>query len=276
MKSILIPTDFSENSSHAVDVSIQLAKRQGAEIHFLHITDIPIDWLTLVEKVEKKLYADITQKVDQLNVQLEELVEKASEKGILAKKFLMYNKNYRGIIEHAEEYQNDMIVMGSQGASGLKEFLIGTYTQRVIRHAKTPVLVIKNKVGDINFDRITFYSDFRPTDLSKFARVVDLVKQLGGKLQLLLISTPNNFFETKESTLRLESYHEAAPNLIDKQVAYNAMREEEGLGQYCTENEVGMLALLYDHQVHKNSYERRHVEEFINHVQVPILSIPYV
>ena len=62
MKSILVPTDFSENCDKAANLGIQMAKQYNAEIHFFHLIHTPVDWVKL-DKLKEKRYPDTLRKI---------------------------------------------------------------------------------------------------------------------------------------------------------------------------------------------------------------------
>lgn len=274
MKKILVPTDFSECAVKAGKVAMELAKQQDASLHFLHIIDIPADWITIVSKAETTLYADITKKVNDHQQQLAQLVSEARSEGVDARKHLLYNQDYKGILTYAHDQKVDMIVMGSHGASGFREWLIGSNAQRVVRGAEVPVLVIKGEEAAVKTDRLLLHNDFEIDELESFVPVVNLAKDLNAKIDLLLVSTPNDFYPSPEADARLNLYKSAAPQLVEGTHLYNATTEEEGLINWCQRENPGLLTMLYNKKKTRNRYVRRHVEELINHLEVSFLSIP--
>lgn len=274
MKKILVPTDFSECAVKAGKVAMDLARKQSASLHFLHIIDIPADWITIVSKAETTLYADITKKVNDHQQQLSQLVSEARSEGIDAQKHLLYNQDYKGILAYARDQKVDMIVMGSHGASGFREWLIGSNAQRVVRDSEVPVLVVKGEEAAVKTDRLLLHNDFEIDELESFVPVVNLAKELDAKVDLLLVSTPNDFYPSPEADARLNLYKSAAPQLVDGTHLYNALTEEEGLLNWCQRENPGLLTMLYNKKKTKNRYIRRHVEELINHLEVSFLSIP--
>lgn len=275
MKSLLVPTDFSDCAGHAVDMAIDMARVQRAELHFLHIIDIPADWVSLVGTTETSLYADITNRVKKHQQALDQLVAKAEKVGLAAQKHIIYNKSYQGIIDYADNHDIDLVVMGSHGASGFREWLMGSNAQHVVRDSKVPVLVVKktNKLPDIQ--KLLVYGDFDPEQLDAFVPVVKLAKDLQAKIDLLLLCTPSNFYDTPEAKARLDLYESAAPALIEGKYIYNASNQEEGLARYLEEEEnTGLLTMLYNRRKSKLHYGRKQVEELINHLNTPVLSIP--
>lgn len=274
MKKILLPTDFSDCATKAARVAMDIAKVQDAELHFLHIIDIPADWITIVSKAETTLYADITKKVNDHQQQLSQLVSEAKREGLRAQKHLLYNQDYKGILTYAGDQKVDMIVMGSHGASGFREWLIGSNAQRVVRNAEVPVLVVKGEVAEVKADRLLVHNDFEIDELESFVPVVNLAKELNAKMDLLLVCTPNDFYPSPEAEARLSLYKSAAPKLVEATHLYNALTEEEGLITWCKGENPGLLTMLYNKKKSKNRYVRRHVEELINHLEVSFLSIP--
>ena len=100
----------------------------------------------------------------------------------------------------------DLIVMGSQGASGLQEMFIGSNTEKVVRRSKIPVLVIKKEVDDFVVDNIIFASDFNKESKSTFHRVVHFAELFNAKVHLLYINTIHNFNTTKNIEERIAGF----------------------------------------------------------------------
>lgn len=274
MKKILIPTDFSDCANKAVEVALKMGKQQDTELHFLHIIDIPADWISMVGAVETDLYADVTARVREHEQELSKLVKQAEEAGLSARKHIFYNKSYKGILEYAEEHKVNLIIMGSHGASGFKEWLMGSNAQHVVRDATVPVLVVKGDTDRLNLSKLLVHSDFEPDELQNFVPVVDLAKDLQAKIDLLLVCIPSDFYATPEADMRLDLYASAAPALMGEKRVFNAERQELGLAACMDEEDRGLLTMLYNRKKARSSYTRKHVEELINHLDVPVLSIP--
>ena len=142
MKRILVPTDFSECANQALKAATLMAKKLQADVHLLHIMDVPVDWMALGNQNQQNLYPDITAKVKAVNVKLAELVKQLEDNGVTAHFYLEYNSDHKAIIKFSESLKIDMIIMGTKGASGLKEFFIGSLSQKIVRLAECPVLVV--------------------------------------------------------------------------------------------------------------------------------------
>ena len=266
MKKILVPTDFSEFADMATDMAIILAEKSNAEIHFVHLMDIPIDWIKLVEPDQKKMYPDITSKVKLANQKLDLLIERVEKAGLVAKKFIVYNANYKYVMKHIESFNCDFVVMGSHGTTGLGELLIGSNTQKVVRYSEVPVMVVKSsspKLGDI-----VFASDFEIDAFNAFKRILEIAEVLQVKIHLLFINTPTNFTETKLTDLKMKKFVTEGGDVIKGSWVYNCLDFEEGLIEFTKDH--GSIIAMVTHGAKGNV-----TESIVNHLDIPVLSVHY-
>ncbi len=135
---ILIPTDGSEGSREVIDRGLSLARMLGAKVRILFVVDtstfrdIPPDELitTLRGHMEAKG-----------NEILDEIETKGEDMGVDVEKSVVNGPPDEMIIEESKD--SDLIVIGTHGRSGLSRLLVGSTTDRVIRKAKCPVMVMK-------------------------------------------------------------------------------------------------------------------------------------
>ena len=138
---ILVPTDVSEPSQHALLQALQLAQKFSAEIVLLNVTHTPKAYLGYAASYG----VFITEE------QLEELGEAALEAtltGIDVGQVPIKRKHLAGypasiILEQIEEEKIDLVVMGTHGHGPLTGAVIGSVSQRVLAQAKCPVLFVK-------------------------------------------------------------------------------------------------------------------------------------
>jgi nucleotide-binding universal stress UspA family protein len=183
MKTILVPTDFSENANNALDYAIELAKREDAKIillHAFHVTyiypDIPMQYLT--EQMQS--LEEIT------NRELKLLCEKVEKSGELTCEF--YNKESLAvdfILDTIEKKKPDLVVMGTAGASGFKEMIIGSNTAKIVEKAKCPVIAVPEKVLFSPIKNITYATNYNLTDIYALEKLVDIAKLFNAKITLL-------------------------------------------------------------------------------------------
>lgn len=135
---ILVPTDFSEHSTKAMDFAIPLARKFKSGIEFLHVVDQEIHPAHDTASMKLLLKADPDLKERSIQL-LNEFVEYHGEKAIYA---VTEGRGYREIVHYAQNNPVDLIVMSTRRLTGLKHLFIGSTTERVAQLAPCPVLTV--------------------------------------------------------------------------------------------------------------------------------------
>ncbi|KKG08503.1 universal stress protein [Methanosarcina sp. 2.H.A.1B.4] len=140
-KKILIATDGSENAKKAASYGIDIARATGAEVYVLYVVSTEhagtartvMGWTEAFEEYLANQGGVATGYVENLGKEAGVKVEPMYLKGVPAEK----------ILEYAEESNIDLIVMGTQGLTGVQRFLIGSVAENVLRHSKVPVMIVR-------------------------------------------------------------------------------------------------------------------------------------
>src|SRR5215475_2969503 len=135
---ILIPTDGSELAEHGMAHGLALAKSLGAKASIIFVVE-PFPEMTgrYLETVAR--YAELRR--EQATSVLDRAANAAKEAGLSCETIQAEGQPHRAIIAAADDKGCDLIVMSSHGRSGLSVLLLGSVTNKVLTHAKTPVLV---------------------------------------------------------------------------------------------------------------------------------------
>lgn len=152
---ILVPTDFSEVASHALDHAIHVAKTFNNDIAIIHVTEESL----LGGLFAKGNYNDLVK--DAIQIKLNECIDRCKQSGIEAASYIKAGKPYKVIPETADEIGCDSIIMGTHGASGLANF-IGSNSSRVITQSNVPVVVVKEHSST----KASYKNIVMPIDLS--------------------------------------------------------------------------------------------------------------
>ncbi|HVO92686.1 MAG TPA: universal stress protein [Terriglobales bacterium] len=133
LKKILAPTDFSDLSAKGVRYACRLAKEVGAEVVVLNV--VVLDESNAVDKREmtqheKRLDEFVSQGLTEISAEVK------------VRKRVVAGLPYNAIVDCAESEHADLIVMSSHGRSGLSRMLIGSVTDKILRSAPSPVLVV--------------------------------------------------------------------------------------------------------------------------------------
>src|SRR5690606_29920981 len=143
MKKILVPCDFSQQALNAFRFALDMIQQSKGEVHLLNVVELPIMHDTVLMPVlsfEEELLKGMSQKAEK---QFEKMKEKHAQPGQKIKSTVKFGATSRMILDYIDEEKIDLVVMGTEGASGAKELLIGSNTEKIVRRSSVPVLAIK-------------------------------------------------------------------------------------------------------------------------------------
>lgn len=142
---VLVPTDGSEHAMAAIDHGLAIAERSDARVHAVNIVDV-------TDVAMDPSYTPPAELIAQLESEGEAATEiiatRAHAAGLDAVTEVREGFPAKDLLDYAEEHGIDLIVMGTAGRTGLNRFLLGSTTERVIRHAEMPVLAINARDRD--------------------------------------------------------------------------------------------------------------------------------
>lgn len=287
MNTILFPTDFSECANEAKEVAFSLAKLFSAELRVVHVvSDTLFKWeseqhfnkavetFPLLPKLPKVV---TDSNGDNRFLEAVSVIEKeGANRGIKTSSVLLFGNSAEQILEESKKVNAGLIVMGTNGASGLKEAFVGSVTQWVTRNAKCPVLSLRN-VGENGFkvENLIYASDFRvESENNNLEEVRILANYLDASLHLLYINTPHYFEDTTSCTERISKValdHGLKNYSIE---IYNHFTVEDGVLSYANLNDVDLIAVSnHQYGLLKSIVEFRTTEVLVNHSKVPVLTM---
>jgi nucleotide-binding universal stress UspA family protein len=148
MKRLLCATDFSEGAVAAERQATVLARALGAELVLLHVaTEAPLWRESLGSPAVRRVFeAQRTWATETLAQRIAAL----AAQGIDARSRIEVGVPWKEIVRVAADEGAGMIVMGTQGRTGLDRLLLGSVAERVVRAAPCPVLTVRPDAGDDN------------------------------------------------------------------------------------------------------------------------------
>jgi nucleotide-binding universal stress UspA family protein len=144
-KQIMVPTDFSEYSDKALKQAVDIAKQYNSRIYLLHVVgsviqctiDYCLDPKT-TNLVEKESIAAAKKMIQ------EQILKFPDSKGLEIIADIRKGTPYEEILKAQQEQKADLIVIASHGQTGLIRHLMGSVAEKIIRHSKCSVLLVKN------------------------------------------------------------------------------------------------------------------------------------
>ncbi len=137
IRKILVPLDGSKSSFKGLDEAIYLARQCNATITGLHVISIyPRNWGELANPLKTSLFKDAKDIMYKA-----ELI--SAKQGIVFHKKVVYGDARSSINDMLRQGKFDLVVMGARGLGPVKEMFLGSVSNAVLHHSKTPVLVVK-------------------------------------------------------------------------------------------------------------------------------------
>jgi nucleotide-binding universal stress UspA family protein len=143
-QTILVPTDGSALSRQAEDAAIEFARRNGAELVAVSVATPEVDAATAGASYLGGAAIDPSELLAAAQKRVQDLIDRAKAAGLPCQSSVAFSYHpYEEILKAASDFHCDVIFMASHGRSGLKDILLGSETQKVLTHAKLPVLVFR-------------------------------------------------------------------------------------------------------------------------------------
>lgn len=151
VRTILLPTDFSECARHAMPAAASLARLMGARLICLHVIEplVPaVGWTPMAEPLP---VADISEQLeDSATRELPKIAQCEECAGLDVEDLIVHGEAASEIVRVARERDVDLIVISSHGRTGWGRMLFGSTAESVVRHACCPVLVVKPQDKEVN------------------------------------------------------------------------------------------------------------------------------
>lgn len=210
MKRILVPCDFSVAAKHAFQFAVEMAAASGGHVLVLKVMQVPTifgngmpgqpfaaidpipmidDWIAYSEKEFEKM----KNKTVDVNDRAELLLETGYLNDVM--------------LDVITREKIDLVIMGTNGASGLKELLIGSHTEKIVRESPVPVMAIHGPFHLGQVKNIIFPTTMELDQKPLVQQIVGLQKLFGADLHLLFVNGfPFSLESDEEAERKLEDY----------------------------------------------------------------------
>ncbi|WP_223034697.1 universal stress protein [Hanstruepera marina] len=271
MKRILVPTDFSKQAENALQVAAQLAKKHGSEIYLLHMLELPLHQVDALSNHSELPEAVFFMKL--AHKKFEQTMSQDYLKDVTVHETVDFNNTLTGISNTCKEHNIDLIIMGSHGASGFKEMFIGSNTEKVVRTAEVPVLVIKNHHDQFRIDNFVFASDFKNDNKETFKQAASLAKAFDAKIHLLFVNTASNFTTTATAKARILDFIKDADFDNYTISIYNDESVEKGILNFSHIIGADLIGIsTHGRQGIAHFFNGSISEDLVNHAKRPVVT----
>ncbi|WP_420578278.1 universal stress protein [Ekhidna sp.] len=271
MQKILVPVDYSDVSANAVRFALQIAEKNDAKVtllnsvHFDYFTDYQFTSFTtaksMMDEVKEAMNEKMNKFVKQFDTRLK-INTLVNESSLL-----------NSVKDLTKEEGYDLVVIGTHGASGFEEVLIGSNTERIVRHAPCPVISVPAASNIDTIKRILIPLDIREIKGSFLDEIAVLQKQFDAHLEFLWVKTPHNIEnEEKVSAELSDLIKEHGISNFEFSVVRNVF-PSDGILWHADDTNADMIAMP--------THARRGIshwlsgsltEDTVNHIKMPVWS----
>lgn len=245
--SIVHPTDFSPTSLNAFKFACEIARKHGSKFHLVHVYERSYYQVAgagggLTYQVdgtaEAKLRGEILS-------ELKRMTELPEAQGIKFFSKLIADIPAWRFHEELPEERVDLIIMGTKGVTGLLHGgLVGTNTERVIRHSAIPVLSVPEGATFEGMKQILFATDFQDNLDTVYPHVLDVARLFGAKVFVGVINTRNNFATSRHAFEAFDKLSQKFPYNNVELVVHNDDSVEEGIQELSHRLNIDLISML--------------------------------
>lgn len=274
MKTILVPTDFSEAADNAIAYAVEMARVMKARIILFHAFHVPVvaaeaPVMIPLDELEKDCLAGLEQIARRIHLRygVSLPVECICRCGFAVDEIIDYTSNYK----------TDLVVMGMQGAGFLAEKLLGSVTTTLIRRAKCPVMAIDKSVKFRSLKKVVLACDY---------------EQAINKLTLYPLRELADFFEAHVYVLNVVAEEE--PGILCRGIvpdirklkhslagidhSFHYLQNSDvvrGINTFVEERQMDMVVMIpHKHSLLKQIFDEPDTKKMAFHSSVPLLSLP--
>lgn len=270
MKKILVPCDFSTTAVQAFQFACEIASASKGEIYLLNVVELPVLHSSLfvpVKAYENSFLKEIKNKATRNFEKIQERwggkikIHFSIEQGSVAS----------SVTRFTAKKKIDLIVMGTHGSSGFREYAIGSNTEKIVRTSEVPVIAIKKTVKLSQLKEIVFPTDLKSGSMKLVGSVKALQSFLKARVNILYVNTPANFSKNIATEKQLNEF--AKQNQFKNYALhiYNDVDEENGIANFSSKFKNKLIAMsTHGREGLSHLMNGSITEDVVNHIDCPV------
>lgn len=275
MKTILFPTDFSNNALHASQYAGMLARRYDAKVILLNIYEMTVPVVS-----EFQMTYDTDNMIVQRGKDAEQNLQFFTDKFIIntnlppeqISQMVEYGLVSDVIIDIAKKMNVDLIVMGTKGASNTIDRWLGTNAENVMEAAQCPVWIVPENTLLTLPQTIMYAADFKEDEVTATYKVLSMAQPLGATCKVIHI---HDYFELNVDKTVKQTVAELKDEFQNFDISFKDINREEilkGLETYVRTHKPDVLALaVYEKSFFSKLFNSHITQHFIQDAKLPML-----
>lgn len=276
MKTILLPTNFSDLSINAFTYALAYAQKSNSKIIVFHSYEsgapVSDDLQNLYDAVEIESFKN---KKDTFPP-FEKIVDDNNIKNIKIKYIVKEGEFIESLKAYISKREDkiDMVIMGTKSSNHLKDLFVSNNTLKVLEEINKPVMAVPEKAFfDGELDNIVFLVDYKEDEREPLQDVIRKAHEFDAKLHVIHFDLAHSEsvvpqMDAFKNSLKLANFHNT------KFVSIDSIDLRESLLKYCQENQIDLVCLInYKRNFYQRLFTYSLSQELIDHMDVPVLAI---
>ena len=270
MKKILIPTDFSTQAHNAIEYAFELFSPSDTIFVLLNTYRAPHSSSSMLMNLTKILSDDskngLTQELQWIGEKFPDHVKQCLTESV-------YNDFPEGVNKTVEKHQIDLVVLGTKGLSGWRNWFSNSHSSLITNSNKYPILVVPDHASISFPKKVVLASDLESSNIS-YSLVSDMFKDIVKDFTVLHVNNSedvNNAEKLKEKEALLDAIKDLNPNYEEK----ISLKVFDGITQYITKYNVELLIMMARS---KSLFEKitnaSNTKEMVMLTNIPLMVLP--
>lgn len=289
MKKILLPIDFSEQTEATIDYGLEIVRQFGGEIRLLHcyldyiaLTGSNFDFSYETEgflnyEMLNSIRESSKQNIIKLQESLEQKIRDEGRTDISVHYTLSGGIAEEEILNIAETYHPDLILMGSRGKGG-KAMLSGSVVAQIVKDSLFPIIIVPEQGAFKATKRFLFATKFSTEDLQSILSLIELSQPVGGELFCVHVDIDG---DRETDLIRMAELQDALKYIPDNITMHFEVIDSrniiDGIEEFVRHHEITLICLVN----HKRSLWQRLFEEdttrkFLYKTKTPLIIFPEI
>lgn len=274
MKNILVPTDFSEYANNAFDFACSIAEHSKGEVTLLHVLEYPVMSVfnttgeISMDSITDAYIVNLKKRADE---ELDKKLVNPAYPDVRIKKHIRIGNPYENIARLIQQSDADLVVMGTKGASGLRELFIGSNAEKAVRFSKCPVITVPGKFDFNAIKKLAYGITFEDNHNDALFELKKYLHLFKAELHLVWVNTLYDKITDTEARSKMDQLAKLhmLPNYSVN--CYKSSAADDGLLFYAEENNIDMIALAtHSRKGLAHIFAGSFAEDVVNHSIRPV------
>ncbi|MFM2284869.1 MAG: hypothetical protein RLZZ543_366 [Bacteroidota bacterium] len=277
IRRILIPTDFSETANLALEHAVKMASLLDSEIILLHVVStfafrVNLPEVEVDESQNTRLSGVIGAKLNRIAEEIR------SSAGIKISTIVTAGRIREEVVRIADEMDVDIIILGTHGVSGLREFFMGSNAFRIVSEAGCPVLSVQDSGKSVGFSEIVVPIDNSFHSREKLGLAVKMARLYDAQIHICGLRSHDHEDEEINAKFRMKM-KQVEDFLIEKEARYSAStlfctNIAKATMDFAAEKDADLIVIMNEQEINTTGFFMGpYAQQVVNHSRIPVLSI---